>query len=143
MTEITIRGNATAEPEFRFTPNGACVANFTVAVNRKRYNKQTGAYEDDGTDFYRVAAWNRGKAKLAENVAESVRKGASVIVTGELVSRTFEKDGQNRTVWEVKASDVGVSLQWDVARVSMQARSDVRPPADSPWATPGTDQPGW
>lgn len=137
-TAITIRGNATADAELKFTKSGIAVANFTVAVDRQKYNKQTGSYEDDGTDFYRVVAWNRGKAKLAENVAESVTKGKAVIVAGELSSSTYEKDGQKRTAWEVKATDVGLSLQWDAVKTGMQSRYDARPPAD-PWAT----EPGW
>lgn len=138
MTPITIRGNATRDPELKFASNGNAYAIFDVAATRRKL--VNGQWIDDGVDFFRVSVWNRGKAKLAENTAESVKRGKAVIVTGVLSSRTWETDaGEKRTAWEVKADDVALSLQWDVADTGMQSRFDARPPAtphDDPWATP-------
>ena len=85
-TTITIVGNTTADPELRFTPSGQAVANLNIAVNHRRFNKQTNEWEDDGADFYGVTVWQK---QGAENVAQSITKGMRVIVTGQLKSRTY------------------------------------------------------
>ena len=154
MTTITITGRATADPELRFNQSGQAVANLNVAVNHRRFNKQTNEWEDDGADFYAVAAWRH----LAENVAESITKGVEVIVVGTLKSRSYDdRDGNKRTVWEITADHIGPSLRYATAQVTrasssggggaQQARpqqsSPARQQADDPWArTPTlTDEP--
>lgn len=154
MTTITITGRATADPELRFSQSGQAVANLNVAVNHRRFNKQTSEWEDDGADFYAVAAWRQ----LAENVAESITKGTEVIVVGTLKSRSYDdRDGNKRTVWEITADHIGPSLRYATAQVTrasssggggaQQARpqqsSPARQQADDPWArTPTlTDEP--
>ena len=115
MTNVTICGNLTAAPELRFTPSGQAVANLNVAVNHRKFNKQTNEWEDDGADFYGVSVWQ----KQAENVAGSLDKGMAVIVTGRLKSRSYEtKEGEKRTVWEITADHIGPSLKNAEAKVS-------------------------
>ena len=144
MTTITIVGNLTADPELRFTPSGAAVANFVVAVNRRKFDKQANEWKDAGTDFYRCSVWR----EAAEHVAESLTKGVEVIVTGDLTSREYEtREGEKRTVWEVAADHVGPSLRRATAKVARTGASGGRPAvvADDPWATPnaGEDVAPW
>ena len=90
---VTIVGNATRDPELRFTPSGQAVATFGVAVNRRWQNRQTNEWEE-ATSFFDVTCW----AQMAENVAESVQKGARVVVTGRLDQRSWETDnGEKRS----------------------------------------------
>ncbi|HUV09722.1 MAG TPA: single-stranded DNA-binding protein [Acidimicrobiia bacterium] len=103
-----IVGNCTRDPELRFTPNGHAVANFGVAVNRRWQNRQTQEWEE-ATSFFDVTCWQQ----LAENVAESIQKGARVIVTGRLDQRSWETDnGDKRSKVEIIADDVAPSLRW-------------------------------
>ncbi len=137
MTRITITGRATADPELRFTPAGVPVANFTLAENRRKFDKQKGEHVDDGTSFYRVQAWRH----LAEACADKIRKGAVVIVVGELAERQFEdRDGNKRSSWEVTADEVGLALPKFAPKGD--GGNFQRPaPAADPWATAGNDEP--
>lgn len=97
-TTITVVGNLTADPELRFTPSGAAVANFTVASTPRIYDRQSGEWKDGEALFLRCNIWR----EAAENVAESLTRGARVIVTGRLKQRSFEtREGEKRTVVEV------------------------------------------
>jgi single-strand DNA-binding protein len=117
---VTITGNATREPELRFTPSGQAVANFGVAVNRRWQNRQTQEWEE-AVSFFDVTAW----AQLAENVAESVAKGTRVTVTGRLDQRSWEtQEGDKRSKVEIVADDVAVSLRWATAEVVRNERTD-------------------
>jgi single-strand DNA-binding protein len=110
-TTATIVGNLTGDPELRYTPSGAAVANFTVAVTPRRPDGK-GGWEDGDTSFLRCTAW-RG---LAEHVAE-LTKGDRMIVYGRLQQRSWETDaGERRSVVEVQAEDVGPSLRWATAK---------------------------
>ncbi|MDH5519934.1 MAG: single-stranded DNA-binding protein [Acidimicrobiia bacterium] len=105
---VTITGNATREPELRFTPSGQAVANFGVAVNRRWQNRQTQEWEE-AVSFFDVTCW----ASLAENVAESVAKGTRITVAGRLDQRSWEtQEGDKRSKVEIVADDVAVSLRW-------------------------------
>lgn len=116
---ITIVGNITDDPELRFTPNGRPVANFTVAVNR-RMRTQEGQWEDKLDGFFRCNAW----ADMAENVAESLTKGARVLVTGRLQQRSWEDpEGNRRSTIEIQVDEVGPSLRWATANVTRSSRS--------------------
>lgn len=117
---ITVTGNLTADPELRFTPSGAAVANFTVASTPRSFNKQTSEWDDGEALFMRCSIWR----EYAENVAESLSKGARVIVTGRLISRSWEdKDsGQKRTVMEMQVDEVGPALRYATARVTKAER---------------------
>jgi single-strand DNA-binding protein len=119
MGQVTIVGNLTDDPELRYTPNGAAVAKFRVAVNR-RYKDQSGEWKDGDTSYFTVNAWRT----LAENVAETLTRGANVIVVGRLQQRSWEtQDGEKRTVIEIEADEIGPSLRWATAKVEKQGRS--------------------
>lgn len=110
---ITIIGNITRDPEIRYTPNGAANANFGVAVNRRWMNRQTQEWEER-TSFFNVVCWR----EMAENVGESLAKGARVVVTGRLEQRTWETEqGEKRSVIEIVADDIGPSLRWATAKI--------------------------
>lgn len=118
-TSITIIGNLVADPELRFTPNGKAVANFRVASTPKKFNKQTQQFEDGQGLFLTVNVWNQ----QAENVAESLQKGMRVVVEGVLEQRNFEtREGEKRTVYEVRANDVAPSLRYATAKVTRNPR---------------------
>lgn len=106
-TLITINGNLTADPDLRFTPSGAAVASFTVASTPRRYDKNAGEWIDGDTVFLKVNAWR----ELGEGAADALKKGDSVIVSGKLTQRSYEKDGEKRTVFEIDPTDVGKSVR--------------------------------
>lgn len=120
---ITIRGRLTGPPELRFTPSGAPVANFTIAANARQFDKQTNEWKDKETVFWRCSAWR----ELAENIAESLDKGMAVIAFAELEARSYEQDGQKRTVTEAKIEAIGPDLRWAVAKVQKVQRNGVQP----------------
>jgi single-strand DNA-binding protein len=120
-TIVTVVGNLTADPELRFTPSGAAVANFTVASTPRTFDRQTGEWKDGEALFLRCSLWRQP----AENVAESLTRGARVIVQGRLKQRSFEtKEGEKRTVVELEVDEIGPSLRYATARVNKVARSD-------------------
>ena len=115
---VELVGNLTRAPELRFTPNGAAVANFGLAVNRRWRNQQTNDWEEQ-TSFFDVVCWR----DLAENVAESLDKGTRVLVVGRLEQRSWEnQEGEKRSKVEVVADEVGPSLRWATASVSKNER---------------------
>lgn len=118
-TTITVVGNLTADPELRFTPSGAAVANFTVASTPRIYDRQTGEWKDGEALFLRCNIWR----EAAENVAESLTRGSRVIVTGRLKQRSFEtREGEKRTVVEVEVDEIGPSLRYATAKVNKASR---------------------
>src|SRR5690625_4466934 len=107
-TIITVVGNLTGDPELRFTPAGAAVANFTVASTPRNFDRQANEWRDGETLFLRCSIWR----DAAENVAESLTKGMRVIVQGRLVQRSFEtREGERRTVVELQGAEVGPSMR--------------------------------
>ncbi len=117
---VTITGNATREPELRFTPSGQAVCSFGLAVNRRWQNRQTQEWEES-TSFIDITAW----AQLAENAAESVGRGTRVTVTGRLDQRSWEtQEGDKRSKVEVVADDIAISLRWATATVQKNERRD-------------------
>ncbi len=119
-TTITVVGNLTADPELRFTPSGAAVANFTVASTPRIYDRQSGEWKDGEALFLRCNIWR----EAAENVAESLTRGARVIVSGRLKQRSFEtREGEKRTVVEVEVDEIGPSLRYATAKVNKASRS--------------------
>ncbi len=118
-TVITIVGNVTGDPELRFTPSGAAVANFTVASTPRAFDRQSNEWKDGETLFMRCSVWR----DAAENVAESLQRGTRVIVTGRLKSRSYEtKEGEKRTVIEMEVDEVGPSLRYATAKVAKTQR---------------------
>src|SRR3954466_5669581 len=102
-TVITVIGNITGDPELRFTPSGAAVANFTVASTPRQFDRQSNEWKDGETLFMRCSVWR----DAAENVAESCQRGMRVIVSGRLKSRSYEtKEGEKRTVVEMDVDEL-------------------------------------
>ncbi|WP_410608919.1 single-stranded DNA-binding protein [Amycolatopsis sp. lyj-109] len=118
-TVITVIGNLTSDPELRFTPSGAAVANFTVASTPRTLDKQSGEWKDGEALFLRCNIWRQA----AENVAESLTRGARVVVQGRLKQRSFEtKEGEKRTVVELEVDEIGPSLRYATAKVNKVSR---------------------
>ena len=146
-TVITVVGNLTNDPELRFTPSGAAVASFTVASTPRTLDKATNEWKDGEALFLRCSIWRQA----AENVAESLQRGARVIVQGRLKQRSFEtKEGEKRTVIELDVDEVGPSLKYATAKVNKTTRQGGggggfgggggsngggAPSGDDPWAT--------
>jgi single-strand DNA-binding protein len=119
-TIITVVGNLTDDPELRFTPSGAAVANFTVASTPRTFNRQTGSWDDGDAMFLRCSVWRQA----AENVAEALRRGMRVIVQGRLKQRSYEtQQGEKRTVFELEVDEVGPSMRFATAKVAKTQRS--------------------
>jgi single-strand DNA-binding protein len=148
-TVITVVGNLTDDPELRFTPSGAAVANFTVASTPRQMDRQTNEWKDGDPLFLRCSIWRQA----AENVAESLTRGSRVIVQGRLRQRSYEtKEGEKRTVIELEVDEIGPSLRYATAKVTKTSRggggggggyggggggySGGGAPAEDPWATP-------
>ena len=147
---ITVVGNITRDPELKFLNSGQAAVRLSVAVNRRWQNRQTQEWEER-VSYFEVA----GYGAMAENAANSLTKGTRVIVTGRLVSRSYQdREGQNRTVFEVQVDEVGPSLRYATAKVTRTQRSGggggfgggggggfsggqgSSGPVDDPWATP-------
>jgi single-strand DNA-binding protein len=153
--QITVVGNLTGDPELRFTPSGAAVANFTVASTTRVLDKQTNEWKDGDTVFLRCNVWRQ----YAENVAESLTRGMRVIVTGRLKVRQYEtRDGGKGTSVECEVDDVGPVLRYATAKVNKVSRgggggfgdSSGAPSGgsaggsnDDPWATNAPQGGSW
>jgi single-strand DNA-binding protein len=123
-TTLTITGALTADPELRFTPSGIAVANFTVASNARRFDKATNSYVDVEPIFLRCTAWRT----LAENAAESLTRGARVIVTGTLRSNSYQtREGDKRTNLELTVTELGASLLWATVKLTKTDRTSAAP----------------
>ena len=134
-TIIPIRGRLTADPELRFTPSGSGVVNFTVASNSSKFNRDANEWQDQPAKFWRCAAWNQGKLTRAENVANMLKKGDSVIVYGELTIREYEdKEGNKKTAEEIRVESIGKDLTYHG-----QAYAQNQPQQQAPAASQG----GW
>jgi len=142
-TVITVIGNLTADPELRFTSASTAVSNFTVASTSRVFDRASGEWKDGETMFLRCNAWR----DLGEHVAESLVRGARVVVQGRLKQRSFDtKDGESRTVVELDVDEVGPSLKYATAKVTKISKNSGKPQAkaapaaavaeDDPWGTP-------
>ncbi|MDY6054544.1 single-stranded DNA-binding protein [Micrococcus sp.] len=118
-TVITVVGNLTADPELRFTPNGAAVANFTIASTPRTFDRQSNEWKDGETLFLRASIWR----EAAENVAESLTKGMRVVAQGRLKARSYQdREGNNRTSYELDVDEIGPSLRYATAKVTRAQR---------------------
>jgi single-strand DNA-binding protein len=141
-TIVTVVGNLAGDPELRFTPSGAAVANFTVASTPRTFDRQSQEWKDGETLWMRCSVWR----EQAENAAESLTKGTRVVVTGRLTQRSWddEKSGQKRTAVELQVDEVAPSLRYAQATVRKIARGNsgggggqqYTAPDRDPWATP-------
>ena len=157
-TNITVVGNLVADPELRFTPSGAAVANFRVASTPRFFDKNSNEWRDGDSLFLSCSVWRQ----YAENVAESLQKGMRVIVSGRLKQRSYEtQQGEKRTVFEVEVDEVGPALKNATAKVNRVMRQDggggqgggqgggfggnqggAPQPNNDPWASgPSNDEP--
>jgi single-strand DNA-binding protein len=119
-TVITVVGNLVDDPELRFTPSGAAVANFRLASTPRTYDRQSGEWKDGETLWLGCSVWRQA----AENVAESLTKGTRVLVQGRLKSRQYEtREGEKRTVFEIDVDEIGPSLRNATAKVNKTTRS--------------------
>ena len=119
-TTITIVGNLTDDPELRFTPSGAAVAKFRIASTPRTLDRQSGEWKDGEPLFLACNIWR----DAAEHVAESLQRGARVIVQGRLRQRSYEtREGEKRTVYELEVDEIGPSLRYATAKVQKMARS--------------------
>lgn len=139
-TPITVVGNLTADPELRFTPSGAAVANFTVASTPRTFDKQSNEWKDGEALFLNCSVWRQA----AENAAESLQRGMRVIVSGRLKARSYEtREGEKRTVFEIDVEEVGPSLKYATAKVTKTTRQGggggggFSGGGDDPWASGG------
>lgn len=122
-TNITVTGNLTGDPELRTLPSGATVVSFTIASTARNYNRQTGQWENGDTLFLNCSAWNQPSGTFANNIAQSLSKGMRVVAQGTLRQRSYQtRDGQNRTIVEMRVSDIGPSLLRATASVNRQTR---------------------
>ncbi|CAN5294925.1 single-stranded DNA-binding protein [soil metagenome] len=139
-TPITVVGNLTADPELRFTPSGAAVANFTVASTPRTFDKQSNEWKDGEALFLNCSVWRQA----AENSAESLQRGMRVVVSGRLKARSYEnREGEKRTVFEIDVDEVGPSLKYATAKVTKTSRSGAQGGGfsgggDDPWASGGS-----
>ncbi|CAA9338038.1 MAG: Single-stranded DNA-binding protein [uncultured Nocardioidaceae bacterium] len=151
-TVITVIGNLVDDPELRFTPSGAAVANFRIASTPRTFDRQTNEWKDGETLWLGCSVWRQA----AENVAESLTKGTRVIVQGRLKSRSYEtREGEKRTVFEIDVEEVGPSLRNATAKVNRASRSGSQggssygggqasgggqssSQSDDPWSSAGT-----
>ncbi len=154
-TIITVVGNLVDDPELRFTPSGAAVANFRVASTPRTFDRQTNEWKDGEALFLTCSVWRQA----AENVAESLQRGMRVVVQGRLKSRQYEtREGEKRTVFEIDVDEVGPSLKYATAKVTRTTRQGGgggysgggqsggqygggQPAGDDPWATPAPSAP--
>jgi len=141
-TTITVIGNLVGDPELRFTPSGAAVANFRIASTPRAFDKNTNEWKDGDSLFLSCSVWRQA----AENVAESLTKGTRVIVSGRLKQRSYEtKEGEKRTVYEVEVEEIGPSLRYSSAKLNRNPRGggggggyggrDSGGPPEDPWAS--------
>lgn len=118
---ITVVGNVVADPELRFTPSGAAVANFRIASTPRRFDSQSNQWVDGEAMFLQCNVWRQA----AENVAETLSKGMRVIVTGRLRQRSYEtREGEKRSVMEIEVDEVGPSLRYASAQVNRNPRGE-------------------
>jgi len=141
-TTITVVGNLVDDPELRFTPSGAAVANFRVASTPRTFDKQANEWKDGEALFLSCSVWRQA----AENVAESLQRGMRIVISGRLKARSYEtREGEKRTVFEIDVDEVGPSLKYATAKVTKTTRSGGQggygggggssTGGDDPWAT--------
>lgn len=102
MNKIMLIGNLGRDPELNYTPSGTAVTKFTMAVNRRVRDRESGEKRDE-TTWFNIVAWNQ----LAETCNQYLHKGSKVYIEGRMTSRKYtDKDGIERTVWDVTANEM-------------------------------------
>ncbi|HZM83030.1 MAG TPA: single-stranded DNA-binding protein [Candidatus Limnocylindrales bacterium] len=145
-TTITITGNLTDNPDYRFTPNGVALVRFTVASTPRVFDQKANQWRDGKPLFLNCTAWR----DMAENIAESLAKGARVVVTGKLHQTEWESpEGEKRRGFQLDVDDIGASLKYARAKVMKLTRQTApgangnsgSASADDPWANNGDAEP--
>ncbi|MFB7293594.1 single-stranded DNA-binding protein [Actinacidiphila glaucinigra] len=140
-TPLTVIGNLVDDPELRFTPAGVPVARFTVASTPRSFDRETNTWRDGEPTFLDCSAWRQ----LAENLAESVTKGARVVVAGRLRTDRWETpEGEKRSRMVLDVDDVGASMTFatvTIARTTRPAAPHRETAPDDPWATASPHRP--
>ncbi|MBV9160796.1 MAG: single-stranded DNA-binding protein [Pseudonocardiales bacterium] len=128
LPEITLAGVLVADPELCVTPAGAVVTNFTVVTNDRSVDPATGKWVDKAPTLLPCSI----RRQAAENVAESLMQGARVLVTGVLRQREWgTTGGVKRYVYEVDATEVGVSLRAATVKITKTTRDATS--STTPW----------
>jgi single-strand DNA-binding protein len=117
---ITVVGNVTRDPELKFLNSGQAAIRLSIAVNRRWQNRQTQEWEER-VSYFEVT----GYGSMAENAANSLQKGARVVVTGRLEQRSWEtENGDKRSIVEINADEIAPSLRWATAVVTRTPRAE-------------------
>jgi single-strand DNA-binding protein len=133
LPEVTVAGTLVADPELKWLDSGACVANFTIAANDRRYDRERGEWVDGDATFLPCSIWRQ----QAEHVCESLSQGLRVLATGVLKQRKWETEhGEKRSAFELAVSEIGASLKFATATVAKTRGSTEPAPASSGAATP-------
>ncbi|GIJ52483.1 single-stranded DNA-binding protein [Virgisporangium aliadipatigenens] len=144
-TTITLVGNLTDDPDMRFLPSGAAMCKFTVASTPRVFDRDKGEYRDGDPLFLNCTAWR----DLAEHIAESLKRGTRVVMTGRLkLSRWEDKEtGEKRSMMQLDVDEIGPSLRFATAKVQKMSRTrggDGFVPADAPddgWSSASSERP--
>jgi single-strand DNA-binding protein len=132
-TAITVVGNLTEDPALRFTQSGTAVASVTIASTERYFDRSSNEWKDGETTFVRGTVW---KNNGAENLAESLEKGARVIAYGKLKQRTYDdREGNKRSVIEMDIEEIGPSVKYATATPVKPQRTAAPAPADNAWQT--------
>jgi single-strand DNA-binding protein len=129
---VTIVGNLADDPELRYTQGGVAVVSVRVGSTPRTFNRQTNAWEDGETVWVRCTGWR----ELAENISQSLTKGARVVVTGRLKAPSAYQsaNGESRASLELEIDEIGASLRYATAQITRRAReAGDRAVSDSPW----------
>jgi single-strand DNA-binding protein len=133
-TAITVVGNLTEDPQLRFTQSGTAVASVTIASTERYFDRSSNEWKDGETTFVRGTVW---KNNGAENLAESLEKGARVIAHGKLKQRTYDdRDGNKRSVIEMDIEEIGPSVKYATAKPVKPQQRDAQAPTDA-WQSAG------
>ncbi len=131
-TYVTVVGNLTADPEVRTTSNGGTVVNLTIASTPRQYDRNSNQWEDGEALFLRCSAWDTQYHPTASNIRSSLAKGMRVIAQGRLVQRSYQdRDGNKRTVVEMRLDEIGPALTRNTARVTRNGNGQQQAPQQS------------
>jgi single-strand DNA-binding protein len=135
---IAITGNVATDPELKHTPGGVVIASFRVASAQRRFDRNTNAWVDGGTNWYSVSAFR----SLAEHAHASLRRGDRVVLTGRLRVRNWDNGTTRGTAVEIDADAIGHDLLWGTSAFTKGSRPPAGP-RDDAWATSGSSTDTW
>ena len=140
MNEITIHGNVVSKPEQRPVRDDMVLVTFRVAIPRRRYDQHQHTWVNMPSVFQEVVAFNG----LARNAMDTLTKGMTVTITGQLADNSYTPNGANYRIQRTEfiAADIAVSLRWATAVVTKNSRQQVATGTTEP-TEPGeqADQP--